>query len=439
MYRIAKYHMKKDITRVLNWQMNYNKSLKDLNGILFELDHYEKNLNKYKRNRIKIFDNKKILNSINETNIPDLRIELYIRLNGRITSNSPLVLSSVKEAIKYIDNENYSDPFIRYVVDEKLLVIHLNGLRETKSLKNKKIKILKSMNMKTLLNYQTLTNNTISSILNSSDFDNELVNSIENTLNRMIKINEKPYMKKIDDIKTLSKIDFDKFKDDQFKFNIWYHNIPGKKPCCGESVELLKKEIKNINFDEYRYYFGLYKNINILSDTISRDFYIHLYPSSEYEVVNVNNLPVNKEFENFVWSHGLDAYNDDDVFENAKNIVNNPSINISCSFYGDEVGDIGLYVQGDCRFASPYDVASWADRIEGTRFVYKYNCDKLLSKPEDIIEKYNIVEEDDHINTEGIINNIKVVGIWSRNYWSKCDELLNELKKLTGIKEINYI
>ena len=58
---------------------------------------------------------------------------------------------------------------------------------------------------------------------------------------------------------------------------------------------------------------------------------------------------------------------------------------------------------------------------------------------EDIIEKYNIVEEDDHINTEGIISNIKVVGIWSRNYWSKCDELLNELKKLTGIKEIKYI
>ena len=235
------------------------------------------------------------------------------------------------------------------------------------------------------------------------------------------------------------KIDFDKFKYDEFKFNIWYHNIPGKKPCCGESVKLLKKEIKNINFDEYRYYFGLYKNTNILPNTISRDFYIHLYPSSEYEVVNVNNLPVNKEFENFVWSHGLDAYNDDDVFENAKNIVNNPTINISCSFYGDEVGDIGLYVQGDCRFASPYDVASWADRTEGSRFVYKYNCNDLLSKPEDIIEKYNIVEEDDHINTEGIISNIKIVGIWCGKYWSKYDELLNELKKLTGIKEITYI
>ena len=176
-----------------------------------------------------------------------------------------------------------------------------------------------------------------------------------------------------------------------------------------------------------------------MSDRISRELRIHLYHHSEYKVINVNNLPINKEFENFVWSHGLDAYNDDDVFENAKNIVNNPTINISCSFYGDEVGSIGLYVKGDCRFASPYDVASWADRTEGSRFVQKYNCNDLLSKPEDIIEKYNIVEEDDHINTEGIISNIKVVGIWSRNYWSKCDELLNELKKLTGIKEIKYI
>lgn len=435
MYRIAKYHMKKDITKVLNWQMNYNKSLKDLNGVLFELDHYEKELNKYKRNRIKSFDNKKILNSINETNIPDLQIKLYIRLNGRITSNSPLVLSSVKEAMEYIDNEKYSDPVIRYVPDEKLLLIDLNGLYETKLLKSKKIKILKSMNMKTLLNYQSLTNITISSILNNDTFDNELIDLIENTLNGMIKINERPYIKKFDDISILSKIDFDKFKDDKFKFTIWYHNMSDKKPCCGESVELLKKEIKNINFNEYKYSCGLYKNI--ISDTISRELYIHLYHHSEYKVININNLPINKEFENFVWSHGLDAYNNDDVYENAKFIVNNPSINISCSFYGDEVGDIGLYVQGDCRFASPYDVASWADRTEGSRFVYKYNCNDLLSKPEDIIEKHYI--DDDHINTEGIISNIKIVGIWCGNYWSKCDELLNELKKLTGIKEITYI
>ena len=54
MYRIAKYHMKKDIKKVLNWQMKYNKSLKDLNAVLFELDHYEKELNKYKKGRIKL-------------------------------------------------------------------------------------------------------------------------------------------------------------------------------------------------------------------------------------------------------------------------------------------------------------------------------------------------------------------------------------------------
>ena len=77
MYRIAKYHMKKDIKKVLKWQMEYNKSLKDLNGVLFELEQYEREVNKYKKDRIKIV-NKKILNNINETNIPDLRINLYI-------------------------------------------------------------------------------------------------------------------------------------------------------------------------------------------------------------------------------------------------------------------------------------------------------------------------------------------------------------------------
>ena len=57
----------------------------------------------------------------------------------------------------------------------------------------------------------------------------------------------------------VSKIDFDKFKDDKFKFTICYHNMPGKKPCCGESVELLKKEIKTKKNEKYKISTDLFK------------------------------------------------------------------------------------------------------------------------------------------------------------------------------------
>ena len=43
MYEITKYHMKKDINEVLKWQLNYNKSLKDLNTIFYDLSNFEKN------------------------------------------------------------------------------------------------------------------------------------------------------------------------------------------------------------------------------------------------------------------------------------------------------------------------------------------------------------------------------------------------------------
>ena len=35
--------MKKDIDEVLKWQLNYNKSLKDLNTIFYDLTNFEKN------------------------------------------------------------------------------------------------------------------------------------------------------------------------------------------------------------------------------------------------------------------------------------------------------------------------------------------------------------------------------------------------------------
>ena len=77
MYRIAKYHMKQDLKKVLNWQLKYNKSLKDLNRLLYEIDEFEERQNNKPERRL-TFHDLKILNRINEKNIPDLKIKLKL-------------------------------------------------------------------------------------------------------------------------------------------------------------------------------------------------------------------------------------------------------------------------------------------------------------------------------------------------------------------------
>ena len=106
--------------------------------------------------------------------------------------------------------------------------------------------------------------------------------------------------------------------------------------------------------------------------------------------------------------------------------------------YGDEVGSIGLYVKGDCRFASAYDLSSWVS-IGNGRSIYEDMLEYQIYKPEDIINSRVYDDDaDDYIHSEGIITNIKIIGIWARKQWQESN-LLNELKELTGIKEIEYI
>ena len=440
MYRIAKYHMKQDLKKVLNWQLKYNKSLKDLNRLLYEIDEFEEMQNNKPERRL-TFHDLKILNSINEKNIPDLKIKLKLNepirfvnkfKKTRIKDEEYINLSSVDDVKEYMNDNIYSH--VIYYPSSQTIYIYLNEIIDRKAIRNKNIKILKSMNMKTLIEYQSLLRRGTYVIVNDKEFDEKTIITMENELNKIKNTNGHSYIKNFDHISFLKRINLDGFKSDDFSFEIRYHNIPDKRSFGGDSVDLLKESIPSIVLKGCDYVGTLSKSV--FRGTIERKITIDIYNAQK--VINVDNLPINNEFENYVWSHGLNAFNDGNIIDNAKFIIDNPNIDLACSMYGDEVGSIGLYVKGDCRFASAYDLSSWVS-IGNRRSIYEDKLEYQIYKPEDIINnRVYDVDADDYINSEGIITNIKIIGIWARKQWRESN-LLDELKELTGIKEIEYI
>ena len=440
MYRIAKYHMKKDLKKVLNWQLKYNKSLKDLNRLLYEIDEFEERQNNKPERRL-TFHDLKILNSINEKNIPDLKIKLKLNKpirfvnkfkKTRLKDEGCINLSSVDDVKEYMDDNKCS--YILYYPSSQTIYIYLNEIIDRKAIRNKNIKILKSMNMKTLIEYQSLLRRGAYEIVNDKEFDEKTITAMENELNKIKNANGRSYFKHFHHISFLKTINLDGFKSDDFSFEIRYHNIPDKRSFGGDSVDLLKESIPSIALKGYDYVGTLSKSV--FRGTIERKITIDIYNAQK--VIVLDNLPINNEFENYVWSHGLNAFNDGNIIDNAKFIIDNPNIDLACSMYGDEVGSIGLYVKGDCRFASAYDLSSWIS-IGNRRSIYEDKLEYQIYKPEDIINnRVYDVDADDYINSEGIITNIKIIGIWARKQWRESN-LLDELKELTGIKEIEYI
>lgn len=160
MYEIAKYHMKKDINEVLKWQLNYNKSLKDLNTIFYDLSNFEKNEIQNKKH--KSYSGIDILNHINEKTIPGLKLSIriidpinnkYVKLDD--INNADKIRNIISENIK-----NFSSLYsivCDYNKYKKSLHVEVENYGSRKT--NEKITdILKVINIKELLTYQTYGN-----------------------------------------------------------------------------------------------------------------------------------------------------------------------------------------------------------------------------------------------------------------------------------------
>ena len=229
------------------------------------------------------------------------------------------------------------------------------GSRKT----NEKITdILKVISIKELLTYQTYGN----TLQELKENYNNPSNHIREYLNKK-KYHNKYYTKVFNSLEDLLKVNFDNL-DGNLHFVIYGRNKDAIQ-CknINEFINTIKKDIKPSSVIKIE--LGREKNNN---DNIPNETFIRGFVSS-VNLKYVKNMDIKAGFNNYVWSHGLDGHNNKNIFTNAKSIVDNPKIELCCSFQGKEVGTVGLYVKGDCRFASVNDINSFIEAKTGYRKV----------------------------------------------------------------------
>ena len=133
------------------------------------------------------------------------------------------------------------------------------------------------------------------------------------------------------------------------------------------------------------------------------------------------------EFNGYTFTHGLAAYNESMKLTDKLNKLKD-DITICCCWNKEYVGEYGLYIQGECIHASLYDLSSRYDKnnrriIEPSIYFHKGS----ITSPKQIIMT-------DNMNGEALVKNFKIVGIWVRRSYFKCQE--NNTYKIMNILAI---
>ena len=145
-----------------------------------------------------------------------------------------------------------------------------------------------------------------------------------------------------------------------------------------------------------------------------------------------------KRFDSYVWSHGLLAYNDKDPVESITGLLSHPEWEVCCSCDDEPIGPVGLYVQGEVQCVSNIDLASRINIFNGRRGMNIEESERLegvIYQPEDI-------DKDQWDHTESIIKNIKIVGMWVKDWFLKDDyniETVRNIKDALGIDEYKVV
>lgn len=142
------------------------------------------------------------------------------------------------------------------------------------------------------------------------------------------------------------------------------------------------------------------------------------YLKSFYKIALINELKYNVDhkLDKFIWSHGLaTGFTDNNKWKkNIKNIIDNPSMEISCSKKDENIGEIGLYVKGKVLIASHKDL--WSGKTENLQKridkKVKENIVPLTSKN---INETHELDELPSVYAEIILTDISVEGIWVRD------------------------
>lgn len=134
---------------------------------------------------------------------------------------------------------------------------------------------------------------------------------------------------------------------------------------------------------------------------------------------------VDKKFDEYIWSHGLQAYSSNNGIDNARKIMENNNIEISCS--NKEIGPFGIYVKGTCLCVSKSDLQSVV--YEGKRAFTTDDTVELINNTEDYSDSFNC---------EAIVKNFEVVGIWVKSEFAN-EQMINNLVEILGTDNLEIL
>ena len=105
---------------------------------------------------------------------------------------------------------------------------------------------------------------------------------------------------------------------------------------------------------------------------------------------------------NYVFNHGLNAWNEKDIKGNIEGILSHPEWEICCSYSPQYLGTVGLYIKGTCLLCANEDIFSFIDE-DGHRCINSAYVSKINKTFNDI---------DLTIAGEAILTDTEIVGAW---------------------------
>lgn len=166
---------------------------------------------------------------------------------------------------------------------------------------------------------------------------------------------------------------------------------------------------------------------NLMKITMIKDNKLQLNLITKSKVCFAEDCRANtdKRFDEYTWSHGLQAYSSNNGIDNARKIMENNSIEISCS--NKEIGPFGIYVKGTCLCVSKSDLQSVV--YEGKRAFTTDDTVELINNTEDYSDSFNC---------EAIVKNFEVVGIWVKSEFAN-EQMINNLVEILGTDNLEIL
>lgn len=440
-----KQKLQMDMKTVLSYQLAANEGLQYISPSLTinDLKKRTKEIYSYKeqnRHSVKYFDFYEPISSIDELfKYKEMKMIKYLPDDFKADF---VICEDYKEPVKYKSKSDFINELMKILINMKYGHIDLNlfkrnynvyklscRVKETVQNRKHRIQYLKE-HLKTTIKYQTTIGCSLDDLRYGFNTEKGMLNEIEKHF--------VPYTVKMVNIERLRKMNIENMTN--LSIDITIINKPSDSDMSPITVYSLKEVddiLKEKTTDEhdiivmYRKYYDDAKQIIQTKIEISAKYSEYSYDSTKRYI---DEMPILKDFDDYIFTHGLDAFNHYiDTEDKIKYIINNPQSLICCAWNDQHIGDYGLYVKGDCRLASQFDINSEYSEKDHRRFVSKfhYNDDWLIKSPKEIV--YCKI-----YNGEAIVENVKIVGLWCTDYAKDWEEI-QLMKDLTGIDNVKII